>query len=156
MQIQQSLLDKLSSEKPGVDSPSSADHANAVMRDVTWLLNAVPLEASVDLNAFPEVRTSVLNFGWVELIGDFLDPERAPQVVNNLRHALDWFEPRVVSVASLRRVEGGDPGTAVFQIEGSLVAEPLPLELVIEASLDDLHGAATVTGQVRQRQVGDG
>ena len=74
--LQPSLLDRLTDEEPGVRDESRERRVisatrlrDCVTRDLGWLLNSVQLEATQDLEAYPAVRSSVLNFGIPDLTG---------------------------------------------------------------------------------------
>ena len=54
---------------PNADQFGEGPLRDAIRRDVSWLLNTASLEAAIDLTNYPQVATSVLNFGVPELAG---------------------------------------------------------------------------------------
>ena len=66
-----------------------------VQRDVALLLNDIHFEASVPLDDFPEVRTSVLNQGLPELVGRALDRDGMKRRGEEITAALRAFEQRL-------------------------------------------------------------
>ena len=124
----------------------------AVLRDLSWLLNAVRPPARDGLSDWPEVDQSVLNYGMPCFSGetasslDITDLERA------IRDALARFEPRIIpgtlevsteqqeNILDLHNVIG-------VRIAAQIWAQPMPLELLLRTELD------LESGQVRVRDL---
>lgn len=112
----------------------------SVMRDLGWLLSTASLESVQDLTAYPEVKTSVVNFGMPGLAGwnaSQISPSRLEAVV---RDAILRFEPRILP-RSLRVVVasggfGEDPNVLSIEISGEMWAQPLPQALYLRSLLD--------------------
>jgi type VI secretion system protein ImpF len=66
-----------------------------VRRDMAWLLNTTNLESVVDLDLFPQVKTSVLNYGVPDLAGKALSSRLVIQRARDIRAAIRAFEPRM-------------------------------------------------------------
>ena len=66
-----------------------------VRRDLGWLLNTTQLGAVQDLDAYPHVRTSVLNYGVPDLAGRSLHRRTILDRAKEIRHALRTFETRL-------------------------------------------------------------
>jgi type VI secretion system protein ImpF len=66
-----------------------------VRRELAWLLNTTQLGAVVDLTAYPEVQTSVLNYGVPDLAGKALARRVILQRARDIRAAVRIFEPRI-------------------------------------------------------------
>ena len=93
-----SLLDRLTDEAPGSASSTRSasvtlsELRSSVLRDLNWLFNAVRSLRPEEVEANPQVRNSVLNYGLPALSGvtasslDFVQLERA------LRQAVIDFE----------------------------------------------------------------
>jgi type VI secretion system protein ImpF len=68
---------------------------NSVRRELNWLLNTVNLEAVEDLEPYPEVKTSVLNYGLPDLTGRISTKgailARSAEIAQSIR----LFEPRL-------------------------------------------------------------
>ncbi|MFS0738589.1 type VI secretion system baseplate subunit TssE [Sphingomonas sp. 1P06PA] len=66
-----------------------------VRREIAWLLNTTNLAAIVDLEPYPQVQTSVLNFGVPDLAGKSLSRRVILQRAREIRAAIRAFEPRM-------------------------------------------------------------
>jgi type VI secretion system protein ImpF len=75
-----------------------------VRRELAWLLNTTHLGSAVDLEPYPQVQTSVLNYGIPDMSGQVLDNRLVIQRARDIRDAIRAFEPRLE--------------------EGSLIVEP--------------------------------
>ena len=127
---------------------SLSEYQRAVLRDLRYLLNANCHLESEGLDEFPDVKSSVFNFGIPSLSGlkfagmDIEDIEAA------VMKAIKDFEPRIVSdTLSVHAVKGnvGDaPSTLYFEIRGELWARPFPEKLYIKTALDIETGAVTL------------
>jgi type VI secretion system protein ImpF len=152
-----SLLDRLIDDAPEKKAElrearvlSISQLRNCVLRDLAWLLNAVHLEAVSDLEPYPEIRRSVLNYGLPSLSGrvatgfSIKDTERA------IRQAIIDFEPRLipdsVSIKSDSDTKKLDMHNVVsFRIEAQLWAQPAPVELTLHTDMDLESGQCKVT-----------
>jgi type VI secretion system protein ImpF len=123
----------------------------SVLRDLSWLLNTEYLEAVHALDNYPEVRSSVLNYGIPSIVGltitDLNDAMRGG-LAKTLRDAIVRFEPRLdpdsVVVRTHADKEQMDGRTLTFEIEAELVAEPAPLRLLLTSIVDLESGHATL------------
>jgi len=66
-----------------------------VRREVAWLLNTTNLGAVVDLSPYPQVQTSVLNYGVPDLAGKAHSRRVILQRARDIRAAIRTFEPRL-------------------------------------------------------------
>ena len=117
-----------------------------VQRDLGWLLNTSSLESTEDLDDYPEVRRSVLNFGLPSLAGrtaSGIDATRAAQI---LAEALRAFEPRLTRVTVTPELSGErmDAGTLTFKIDAELWGHPAPQYLQLRTRLDVESGDASL------------
>jgi type VI secretion system protein ImpF len=158
--LQPSLLDRLTD-----DAPESKDESRdkrvlnltqlraSVMRDLSWLLNAVHLQASQDLSAWPEVASSTVNYGIPDLAGSTARGKNTVLLERAVRQAVLNFEPRILAdslTVSVRIApEEMDRHAILFIIEGKLWAQPLPLSLYLETELDLETGTVTVAEAAR-------
>jgi type VI secretion system protein ImpF len=127
---------------------SLSEYQKAVLRDLKWLLNSTCHIAKEGLEDFPDVRSSVFNFGIPTLSGlafaglDLDDLEAA------VTRAIRDFEPRIVSetlsVRAMRGEVGDAPSTLYFEIRGELWARPFPEKLFIKTAIDIETGAVTM------------
>jgi type VI secretion system protein ImpF len=121
---------------------------DSVRRDLTWLLNAVGLEAVQDLSAHEEVQRSTLNFGIPDVTGRAVSTIDRAALASKIRRAICDFEPRLLRHSvSVRPTtsQGSGPSTLCFSIEAELWAQPTPLHLLFQTELNLESGDARVT-----------
>ena len=145
--LQPSLLDRLTDDEPGKADESREKRVisatrlrDCVTRDMSWLLNCVNLGAEAELADYPEVASSVLNFGIPDLTGAALSGIKAETLQRQLREALLAFEPRLTAgtlqvtvQADTRRM---DQQSLVFNIASEMWAQPIPLNLYLKTEVD--------------------
>jgi type VI secretion system protein ImpF len=118
-----------------------------VCRDLAWLLNTASLDTSEDLQRYPEVRRSVLNFGLPSLTGrsaSSIDPEIA---VRQFVQAIRVFEPRLsrVAVTPELATDRMDSRTLSFKVDAELWGRPAPQGVSLRTSLDVDSGTVSLT-----------
>ena len=153
--LQPSLLDRLTDNEPDASS-ESRDHRvlsmqrmrAAVLRDIASLLNTGHLETVEDLESYPEVRNSVLNFGMPDLTGLSIAGTDTAGIEKAVRDAIIKFEPRIAAKTVRVRVEKDEASmnrnSMVFSITGQLWAEPTPVTLYLKTEVDLETGGVTV------------
>ena len=154
--LQPSLLDRLtdlhpdkSKESTAQQSMSQKEFKDAVIRDLGWLLNSVSLDVCVDLEAYPEVARSVLNFGLPDISGHTTSTIDARSVENSVKRAIRQFEPRIIR-NSLRVKVHSNPSdmshnSLVFEIQGAVFGQPSPFQIVLRSELNLECGEFSVT-----------
>ncbi|QPH54087.1 type VI secretion system baseplate subunit TssE [Pontivivens ytuae] len=155
--LQPSLLDRLTDEAPDrqTDTASSrtidiARLRAIVQRDLSWLLNTSNFEASQDLEGHPYSARSVLNYGIPDIAGTVGTVDRATQLRNAIRHAIETFEPRILPQTLevvMRQEKSGTGAVISFDIRGELWAEPVPVALYLRTALDVTTGEVKVSQQ---------
>ncbi len=154
--LQPSLLDRLTDNDPEKKQESRDKRVlslqrlrEAVRRDLTWLLNCGNLSATDDLDDYPEVNRSVINFGVPDLAGSTASTLNRSDVERMLRQSVLNFEPRIIpetlKVRLDRDHEQMTRNALVFLIEGELWAQPVPMQLFLKTALDLETGAIDVT-----------
>lgn len=83
---------------------SESELRKLVNADLVALLNTTNLELAEDLSSAPEVRTSILNFGFPDLARRSIDDTDVDLIAREIETALRVFEPRLKRDWS-RRVE---------------------------------------------------
>ena len=152
--LQPSLLDRLADNEPSEKKESREKRVLStkqlrlsVIRDLSWLLNASNHEVIGDMDDYPYVRESVLNYGMPDLSGRVAVGMDVVQLEKILKKTITFFEPRIikrsVSVKVLR-TEGMDRTAVSFDIEADLWAQPLPLHLYLRTELDLETGEITL------------
>jgi type VI secretion system protein ImpF len=110
----------------------------AVLRDLGWLLNACGIDDVMDLEQYPEVRRSVINFGLRSQAGrniSSLDPQ---DVARRIRDAIAYFEPRLsqIRVVPEAREDASGVMTLSFLVEAELWGQPVAQHLSLRTSID--------------------
>ena len=163
--LQPSLLDRLTDNDPGSRSEplearvlSKRQLRDAVLRDLSWLFNAVceePDSRSADpqrarmWREAPLARDSVLNFGIPPLSGQSISVMNFPFIEEQIRMAIVRFEPRIDPKTAEVRImndfsTGMRPTSLRLSIKGQMWNQPVPLELLLSADVDVDTGQAAV------------
>jgi type VI secretion system protein ImpF len=160
--LRPSLLDRLTDLHPErrretMDdvSVNEAQLREQVRRDLGWLFNTTQLAAGMDLTAYPQVQTSILNYGIVDLTGQLLSSIRPEQLQKSVRVALSNYEPRLLPDSLQISVKlGKNPfGTAalVVEVNAELHSDPLPLALHVRTEIDVETGRVAI-GDANERR----
>jgi len=160
--LQPALLDRLTDTNPL--SSVEADDARimnksqireAVLRDLSWLLNSVqPLPADT-AQLYPQAADSVLNYGLPAMSGQLASRVDVSLLEKAIKQAILRFEPRVMEdsleVKALDASSVLDTHNVIeFEIRGFMWAQPVPLELLLRTQVD------LEAGQVEVRDMGSG
>ena len=144
------LLDRLTDEAPGclleaaASGPAGQSRLRAaVLRDLDWLMNAIRPGAGESLEAWPEVRRSVLNYGLPALGGQTRSTLDLQGLERAIREAILRFEPRLLPdtlevEAEAPWLSSGPEGQhrISLRISGQIRAQPMPLELLLRTEWD--------------------
>jgi len=145
--LQPSLLDRLTDNEPDRKTESSDKRVmspqrlrESVRRDLGWLFNTTNLAAAQELDDYPEVQRSTVNYGIPDLTGKTVSTIHGPSLEKAIRKAVWEFEPRLVkNSVRIRLVEDKDAyshNAVVILIEAELWAQPLPLRLFLRTDVD--------------------
>lgn len=147
-----SLLDRLTDDDPTKlievrDSRAftTARLRESVLRDLNWLFNCT--QSSDDLDDFPQVRRSVLNFGLPAVSGRPASSLHLKDLARALREALVFFEPRLIPHTVRVFVESDKKSShnvVTFRMEAQLWAQPIPLEIFMRTDMDLESGQTRV------------
>lgn len=154
--LQPSLLDRLTDKAPDTKSESRDRRVlsmrllrQAVLRDLAWLLNTGHLETTEDLDAYPQVRDSVLNYGMPDITGSTASGTDTSALERSVKDVIIKFEPRIsqdsLHVSIARDQSAAGRNAMVFTIEGQLWAEPTPIMLYLKTEVDLETGDVAVT-----------
>lgn len=105
-----------------------------VRRDLAWLLNTLRLSEVLDLTPWPNISTSVLNYGIAEVAGRSSEQFRIKERENDIRSCILAFEPRILpsslKVTGEKRDADQKGAQMEFRIEGDIAAsvEVMPVE----------------------------
>lgn len=157
--LQPALLDRLTDLAPlsQVEADdtrvmSKSQIRDAVLRDLSWLLNSVqPLGKLAQ--QYPHAADSVLNYGLPAMSGQLASRVDVGQLERTIKQAILRFEPRVMEdsleVKALEATSVLDTHNVIeFEIRGYMWAQPVPLELLLRTQID------LEAGQVEVRDVG--
>jgi len=145
--LQPSLLDRLTDDAPDKLQESREQRVlslsklrSGVLRDLAWLLNTSTLDTVQSLDEYPLVSHSVVNFGISDLVGTTLSSADVPEIQRQIRQAIWDFEPRISRESVIVKVSVSEnkmhQNAMIFDIEGELWAQPLPLRLYLRTELD--------------------
>jgi type VI secretion system lysozyme-like protein len=119
-----------------------------VKRDLNWLLNASQYEPYYELQDYPEIKSSVLNYGMPDLTGKTVSGVDLQTLERMLKQVITHFEPRIIkntlSVRVLVDKSVFDHNAVTFEIEGQLWAEPQPLHLHLRTEFELESGDVSV------------
>lgn len=153
--LQPALLDRLSDDEPQ-NKLESRDRRvismrklrECVLRDLSWLLNTGNLAQTENLDDFPNVPATVLNYGVRDLAGTTLSSADPRDLERRIRQAIHDFEPRILrKTLKVRMVNPEDPvhhNSIAFEIEGELWGQPMPTRLYLKSEIDLEDGTIQV------------
>ena len=112
-----------------------------VANDLVGLFNTTNLESAEDLSEAPEVRRSILNFGFPDLAWRTIDENSLFDIGQEIETALGDFEPRLArgSINATRDTQAAvDELNLRFLVRADLRTHPVsvPVEFVAEVELD--------------------
>lgn len=155
--LQPSLLDRLTDEAPEEAKEAGADRfidlprlRSIIQRDLAWLLNTSNLEAAHDLEQYPQIARSVVNYGIPDLSGTVRTSHRAVEIQQSIRRAIETFEPRILPETLDISIQGqsNQAGSVLsLDIRGELWAEPVPVDIYLRTALDVSTGQVSLTSQ---------
>ena len=158
--LQPALLDRLVREGDAAGRViSKAELRAAVLRDLSWLFNAVQPHPHWH-DERPAIAGTVLNFGMPPLAGKQASKVDVSKLERTIAEAIKNFEPRILPGTLV--VQALEPGSVMdthnvieFEIRGHLWAQPVPLEILLRTKLDleagqvevrEASGTATPSG----------
>jgi type VI secretion system protein ImpF len=120
-----------------------------VKRDLDWLLNANQYSPQHELVNYPDVGSSVVNFGMPDFTGKTVSGFDPMQIERLLKQVIINYEPRIIrrtlSVKVLADKAMYDHNALVFEIEGELWAEPQPIHLHLRTEFQLEDGYVSVS-----------
>jgi type VI secretion system protein ImpF len=144
--LQPALLDRLaddarrsSREADDAQVMTRAQLREAVLRDLSWLLNSVqPLGEGAHAGA--HAAASVLGYGLPPLSGKQASRVDVFQLARLIKQTILRFEPRVLAesleVRALETPALEAHNVIEFEIHGFLWSQPMPLELLLRTQFD--------------------
>jgi len=120
---------------------------NIIRRDLSWLLNSNNQDSQIDEEIYPNVLTSVLNYGVREVGGDYSTEKRAAEIRKSIHKSISLFEPRIKQgtlEVTLHRDKDSSDAIFDFDIHADMWAQPLPMELYLRSQVDVTTGHLTL------------
>jgi type VI secretion system protein ImpF len=119
----------------------------SVCRDLAALLNAISLDSSDDLTRYPQVQSSVLNYGMPSLAGTAVVSVDALETAATIEQAIKRFEPRLrkIRVTPEPARDRADGHALSFKIDAELWGQPASQHLVLRTRIDTDSGNVSVT-----------
>ena len=154
--LQPSLLDRLTDDEPQTKTEARSMRVlsvnrlkKSVLRDLAWLLNTGSLSIIEDLSDYPDVESSVLNYGVSDTSGKYISSTDVGPIEKRIRKAITDFEPRIIADSLRVRIRADRQSmnlkALTFTIEGQLWAQPLPVSLYVSTEVDLETGSTVVT-----------
>ena len=154
--LQPSLLDRLTDLEPDKRQESRDKRVlsqqqlrEVVLRDLSWLLNTSNLASVEDIEDYPLVAASTVNYGIRDLTGKTASSVDSRELERVVRQAIWDFEPRIerdsVEVRMIRQDDAMNNNAVTFEIEGTLWGQPLPMQIYLRTEIDLEIGDVKVT-----------
>lgn len=148
--LQPALLDRLTDDEPRVTTESRDRRVmsmrtlrNAVLRDLSWLLNTPCRPRDDEIYEYPAVAKSVLNFGMPDMTGTTASVARASRLEQQVREAIEAYEPRIVAGTLNVKITTHGEGEVSkarnsysFEITGEICPLPMPEALYVRTEVD--------------------
>ncbi len=145
--LQPSLLDRLTDLEPANTKESTSQQSmsqkqfkDAVIRDLGWLLNSVALDVCEDLEKYPEVQRSVLNFGLPDMSGHTSSNVIIRTMENTIKSVIQQFEPRIINNSLKVKIHSNPDemshNSLVIEIAGAVFGQPSPFQVVLKSELN--------------------
>lgn len=155
--LQPALLDRLTDDEPRNPNESRERRVMsmrqlraAVLRDLAFLLNSPAHPPESEINDYPLVARSVLNFGMPDLSGQTASAQKAAKLEALVRRAVEMFEPRIIpGTLRVAGVKGGEDAgsrqTVAFELTGDVCPLPVPDALYVRTQMDLETGRCELT-----------
>jgi type VI secretion system protein ImpF len=125
---------------PRIERFNESALRTTVKRELNWLLNTTNLEAVEDLEPYPHVQTSVLNYGVPDLAGKISHPRAILNRAREIRDAIRAFEPRLdpkrLEVEPVTSVERENAVTFIIRGDITAAVQALPVEYKTDVEID--------------------
>ncbi len=115
-----------------------------IFENIEMILNSRSHPQGAELEKYPELQNSVLNFGLPDFCGRVCSRNEREQIREHVLNQLRWFEPRLAadSVSVELRDDASAPNSVLeFQIQGRIEVGELNEEIVFISKLDLETGA---------------
>lgn len=145
--LQPSLFDRLRDDHPDRRRETRDDRVMTqqqlreyVLRDLTALLNTCNFAAVYQMDDYPHVAASTLNYGMRDLNGRTSAGVSDSEIEQFMRQAIWDFEPRIqrdsLNIRLVRRDDLMNNNALAFEIEGDLWGQPMPTRIFLHTEID--------------------
>ncbi len=125
---------------PRVERFNEAALRITVRRELSWILNTTNLSSVEDLEPYPHVMSSVLNYGVPDFAGKPLTRRVIQGRAKEIREAIRIFEPRLdpdhIEVEALSTVERENAITYVIRGDITAAVQAMPVEFKTDVEVD--------------------
>jgi len=123
---------------------------DCVKRDLTWLFNAQNMCMDEVLEeSYPNVESSVLNYGMPDLTGRTASSINVFQLEKTLKQTILRFEPRIIPKTLKVQLHEDktmmDHNALMFEINGDIWTDPVPIHLHLMTQMDLENGNVEVS-----------
>jgi type VI secretion system protein ImpF len=160
--LQPSLLDRLIDNEPDKRVEALERRVltlsklrECTLRDLNWLFNATQMASAQELEAYPLVASSVVNYGLPAFSGMTASGMDIRAMESALRQAILNFEPRLLADNVRVKARSLGPEASAhnrlsFEIECRLWAQPAPIALLLHSDVDLESGQTAVSESGRR------
>ena len=117
-----------------------------VLRELNWILNTTNFGAVQNLKPYPEVATSVLNYGVPDMAGKLLQRRAIETRAREIKQAIRRYEPRInpqrLDVTATAKDAKPNAVTFVIRADVTSAVMALPVEFKTDVEIDT--GSATL------------
>ncbi|MEM1234428.1 MAG: type VI secretion system baseplate subunit TssE [Pseudomonadota bacterium] len=132
--------------RQGVNEETLRDH---VRDHLALLMNSIRLDAVESLDDYPEIKASVLNYGFQDLSN--LDREElvGHEIRRSIKQSLIDHEPRLVpgSIAVQVKTEGDVQQRVSVHVTADLIADPADIPIEFTADVDTDAGKVSMASR---------
>lgn len=132
-------------ENPARNLLSPGELRHRVLRDLQWLFNCVNSESDIDLEHYPQVRRSTINYGIASMAGKRMSDIEWSDIQQALTESILTFEPRILPDGLQVRCISDTHSLELhnvlsIEIKGRLWCVPYPLEFLFRTDVDLENG----------------
>lgn len=117
-----------------------------VRRELAWLLNTTNFGATYELEPYPQIENSVLNYGLPDLAGKSSGRRSLMQRAREIRAAIRHFEPRIDGKSLVVEMKDRDDDShqVTFVIQGDITAAAYAMPVKFHTHVDPDTAAVDV------------
>ncbi len=126
----------LPNENQGLQGQSLQQLRESVAMDLEDLLNSRMVKLNSDIDDFPLVKQSILQFGIIDFVGlSTANPADRDKICQSIEQSIASHEPRLKQIKVEMQMEGDNMGALCLSIQAFLNIHPLYEPVVFDALL---------------------